>query len=156
MNKSAKPVDTILFAFVMLGLHGCSSIPIRSRLPNPVVGAWLVKDPNAPFPYHMYVFNSDRTMQQANPDEGDPHRSGSDGKGIWVPDGNRINGKWVEVMADRATHEFAGRLEISYQIRVKGDAFVGAEAVRSYDTNGKIGKGPLTPAQIEGKRITLP
>ena len=52
--------------------------------------AWLVKDPNAPFPYHMYVFNGDGTMQQANPDAGDSHGSDSDGKGIWVTDGERI------------------------------------------------------------------
>jgi hypothetical protein len=34
---------------------------------NPIVGTWLVKDSGAPFPYHMYVFNADGTLQQANP-----------------------------------------------------------------------------------------
>lgn len=63
------------------------------------MGAWLVQDPNAPFPYHMYVFNADGTMQQANPDAGDVHGSDSDGKGIWVASGTRIKGKWVEVIA---------------------------------------------------------
>lgn len=38
----------------------------------PIVGTWLVQDPNAPFPYHLYAFNADGTMQQANPDGGDP------------------------------------------------------------------------------------
>jgi hypothetical protein len=83
----------------------------------------LVKDPGAPFPYHMYVFNADGTMQQANPDAGDPNSSDSDGKGIWVSDGDRIKGKWVEVIAERATHKFTGRAEISYDIKVSVDTF---------------------------------
>jgi len=52
----------------ILGLQACSMLPGKVSSPNPVVGAWLVKDTDAPFPYHMYVFNSDGTMQQANPD----------------------------------------------------------------------------------------
>jgi len=43
----------------------------------------------------MYVFNGDGTLQQANPDAGDPKSSDSDGKGIWVIDGDRIKGKWA-------------------------------------------------------------
>lgn len=156
MNELAKTSGIMLSVFLMLGLQGCSTLPSRTIPPDPIVGAWIVKDPNAPFPYHMYVFNSDRTMQQANPDAGDPHGSDSDGKGIWAPDGDRIKGKWVEVTAERATHKFTGRLEISYQIRVIGDTFVGTETVRSYDANGGIREGPPTPGQIEGTRITLP
>jgi hypothetical protein len=139
-----------------IGLYGCSSLAGRSSLPNPVVGAWLVKDPNAPFPYHMYVFNGDGTMQQANPDAGDPRNSDSDGKGIWVTDGERIKGKWVEVIADRATHQFAGRLEISYDIKINGDTYIGTETVRSYDSADNLTAGAATPAQIEGKRVKFP
>ncbi len=54
-----------------IGLLGCATPLITSSIPNPLVGAWLVQDPNAPFPFHMYVFNADGTMQQANPDAGD-------------------------------------------------------------------------------------
>ena len=115
------------------GLQACSRLPSAIGTPNPIVGAWLVKDPNAPFPYHMYVFNADGTMQQANPDAGDPHASDSDGKGIWVTDGDRIKGKWVGVVADRTTHKFAGRLEISFDIKVNGDDYTGTEVVRSFD-----------------------
>jgi hypothetical protein len=96
----------------------------------------LVKDPGAPFPYHMYVFNADGTMQQANPDAGDPNSSDSDGKGIWVSDGDRIKGKWVEVIAERATHKFTGRAEISYDIKVSVDNFSGTVTASSYDANG--------------------
>jgi hypothetical protein len=120
------------------------------------VGAWLVKDPNAPFPYHMYVFNADGTMQQANPDAGDPHGSDSDGKGIWVADGKQVKGKWVEVIADRTTHQFAGRLEISYEITVNGDSYTAREAVQSFDADGRSTSAPATAAPLEGRRITLP
>ncbi len=156
MNKSGTVLGIIFFASTVLGLCGCSGLPNSSSHTNPVVGAWLVKDPNAPFPYHMYVFNGDGTMQQANPDAGDPRTSDSDGKGIWATNGDRIKGKWVEVLADRTTHQFAGRLEISYDIRVSGDIYTGTEPVRAYDATGNLTAGPATPAQFEGKRVTFP
>jgi hypothetical protein len=139
-----------------IGLLGCAIPSTTSSVPNPVVGAWLVQDPNAPFPYHMYVFNADGTMQQANPDAGDSHGSDSDGKGVWVANGERIKGKWVEVIADRATHQFAGRLEISYEITVSGDTYAATETVRSYDAAGNLAVSPATPAKLTGKRVTLP
>jgi hypothetical protein len=156
MNKWGPLLKAGLLASAAFGLYGCGSLPSRSGLPNPVVGAWLVKDPNAPFPYHMYVFNGDGTMQQANPDAGDPHGSDSDGKGIWVTDGDRIKGKWVEVIADRATHQFIGRVEISYNITVSSDSYIGSETVRSYDAAGNLTGCRATPAQIEGKRVKFP
>jgi hypothetical protein len=135
---------------------GCSTPSTKSSIPKPIVGAWLVHDPNAPFPYHMYVFNADGTMQQANPDAGDSHGSDSDGKGIWIASGERIKGKWVEVIADRATHQFAGRLEISYEITVSGDTYTATETVRSYDAAGNLAASPATPAKLVGKRVALP
>jgi len=156
MNKWSPFLAAGFLASVAIGLYGCSSLPTSSSPPNLIVGAWLVNDPNAPFPYHMYVFNGDGTMQQANPDAGDAHESDSDGKGIWFADGGRIKGKWVEVRADRATHQFAGRLEISYEIKVSGDSYTGTETVRSYDANGNSTAGPATPALLEGKRVKFP
>jgi hypothetical protein len=156
MNRWGPVLGASLFASAAFGLYGCCGLASRSSLPNPVVGAWLVKDPDAPFPYHMYVFNGDGTMQQANPDAGDPRGSDSDGKGIWVTDGDRIKGKWVEVIADRATHQFVGRLEVSYDITVSGDSYTGSETVRSYDAAGNLTAGPATPAQVEGKRVKFP
>ena len=156
VKNPAITLEIVLLALLVIGAQGCGTVPSGTSLPHPVVGAWLVKDPNAPFPYHLYVFNSDRTMQQANPDAGDSHASDSDGKGIWIPEGDAVKGKWVEVMADRATHQFTGRLEVSYRISVTGDTFVGTETVRAYDANGVLGEGPSTPAQIEGKRVTYP
>ena len=62
-----------------------------------------MKAPQAPFQYHMFVFHSDGTMEQANLDAEDPHTSDSNGMGVWVLDGDRIRGKFVEVTADRTT-----------------------------------------------------
>ena len=73
-----------------------------------------------------------------------------------MTDGDRIKGKWVEVMADRATHQFAGHLDFSYDIRVNGNAFTGTETVRSYDANETLAGGPTARAPLEGKRVTLP
>jgi hypothetical protein len=69
ITKSGFLVASLLVA-PAIGLLGCAIPSTTSSIPNPVVGAWLVHDPNAPFPYHMYVFNADGTMQQANPDAG--------------------------------------------------------------------------------------
>ncbi len=71
-------------------------------------------------------------------------------------DGGEIRGKWVEVIADRASHKYTGRLEISFRIRVSGDTFVGTESVRAYDAAGKATEAPATPGQLEGKRVTIP
>lgn len=148
MNRRAIP-HLIFLLSAMLGLSGCGSA-------NPIVGSWLVHDPNAPFPYHLYVFNADGTMQQANPDAGDPHASDSDGKGIWITDGDHIKGKWVEVTADRTTHAFTGRLEITYDYVVSADTFSGTESVRVFDASGGALPAPATPAALEGKRVTFP
>jgi hypothetical protein len=72
---------------------GCRGATIRSASPNAIVGTWFVEDAGAPFHQHMYVFNTDGTMQQANPDAGDPTTSDSDGKGSWIVDGSRVRGK---------------------------------------------------------------
>ncbi len=139
----------------MLGLLGCTH-DNPDRKVNPIVGAWLVKDSGAPFPYHMYVFNADGTMQQANPDAGDPRSSDSDGKGVWITDGDRIKGKWVEVIADRASHKFTGRTEISYDVKVNADTFTGTLTASSYDFDSTLTEGPTSPTPLEGKRVTFP
>jgi len=140
----------------LVGLYACATLPGKTASSNPVVGAWFVHDIDAPFPYHMYVFNADGTMQQANPDAGDPKTSDSDGKGIWIADGDRIRGKWVEVIADRATHRFTGRAEISFDFQVNSDTFAGTATARSYDANGTLTDGPTPPGQFAGKRVTYP
>ena len=154
MKKFGVTFALILSAIIVLGLLGCTH-DNTDRKANPIVGAWFVKDTGAPFPYHMYVFNADGTMQQANPDAGDPRNSDSDGKGVWVTDGDRIKGKWVEVIADRASHKFTGRTEISYDVKVNADAFAGTITASSYDAAGTLTEGPTSPTPLEGKRVTL-
>jgi hypothetical protein len=90
------------------------------------------------------------------PDAGDPKASDSDGKGVWISDGDRIKGKWVEVIADRATHKFTGRAEISFDITVNGNTFAGTVTARSYDANDILTDGPTAPGRFEGQRITYP
>jgi hypothetical protein len=155
--KTSRKTFFVLFSFIsVFGMLGCSDLAGSNSTANPVVGAWLVKDSGAPFPYHMYVFNADGTMQQANPDAGDAQHSDSDGKGVWIAAGDRIKGKWVEVIADRATHKFAGRSELSFDFKVNNDAFAGTITESAFDASGMLTEGPTSPTPLEGKRVTLP
>jgi hypothetical protein len=139
-----------------LGASGCVAVSVREQhTQGGIVGVWITKYDKAPFPYHMQVFNADGTMQQANPDAGNATTSDSDGKGIWIAEGGRIRGKWVEIRADRATHAYIGRGEISFDVGVKGNRFEGAAVARFYGPDGKLTDGPIdTP--VSGDRVTLP
>ncbi len=157
MTKSGAAFALILAAVATLGLGGCAHSDTERKV-KPIVGAWFVKDPGAPFPYHMHVFNADGTMQQANPDAGDPNRTVviATARACWVTDGDRIKGKWVEVIADRASHKFTGRAEISYDVKVNVDTFTGTVTASSYDANGVLTEGPASPTALEGKRVKFP
>lgn len=120
-----------------------------------IVGTWFVKAADAPFTHHMFVFNADGTMQQANPDAGNPDNSDSDGKGIWIRKDGKILGKFVEVTADRKTAKFVSRGEISYEIDVSGDDLTGTASAKFFDENDKLLRGPF-PTPLAGKRVTLP
>ena len=62
---------------------------------------------------------------------------------------------WVEIRADRATHAYIGRGEITFDLAVIGDAFAGNAQARIYDPAGKLTDGPIdTP--VSGERVTLP
>ncbi len=139
----------LLFVAAILSTAACE----KPGAPNPIVGTWMVHDGKAPFPMHMYVFNADGTMQQANPDAGDAHGSDSDGKGIWVAEGTHIRGKWVEIMADRATHLFTGRGEYSFVISASGDRLSGEGKMALFSANGdSIG---VIPTTFDGNRVTI-
>jgi hypothetical protein len=119
---------------------------------SPVIGTWFVKIPEAPFQYHLLVFHLDGTMQQANPDAGDPNTSDSNGMGVWAADGDGIKGKFVEVTADRTTRQFVSRGEISFLIRVNGNALSGTASAIFYDAQGRPLRAPLA-ATLEGQRV---
>ena len=142
----------LLSMAVVLSAYPANAGPVA---PDPVVGTWLVEQPAAPFPLHLYVFNADHTMQQANPDAGNPRTSDSDGKGAWARRGTRVSGKWVEIMADRTTHKLTGRGEFSYQIEISGDRMTGTGTFYAYDPAGKVVAGPIS-APFTGSRVTAP
>ncbi len=149
MKKILLTLGVAPLFIALLALPGCKAKP------DPIVGAWFVDDAGAPFQYHMYVFNADGTMQQANPDAGDATTSDSDGKGVWVAEGNSIKGIWMEITADRMTHKYVSRGELTFEIKVNGDNFAGTLGGRFYDPAGKEIQN-FPPSPLNGKRVTLP
>lgn len=164
MRTSRNRQTLLLLIGTALGASACdraradadADARVNSPRAHPIVGTWVVQDPNAPFPHHLYVFNADGTMQQANPDAGDPRTSDSDGKGIWAARGDRIDAKWMELTADRTTHRYAGRLELTMQITVRGDSLTAFETVKVFDAAGAAAPAPETPKPLLGARVTLP
>ncbi|MBV8146888.1 MAG: hypothetical protein JO184_18000 [Gammaproteobacteria bacterium] len=137
---------------MVLLLTGCHQAPGGGSDSPAIVGAWIVRAPEAPFPVHMFVFHSDGTVQQSNPDAGDPATSDSNLMGVWVRDGEGFRGKAIEITADRATHLFVSRGEISFALKVSGNAFTGTARAVFYDANGQRIKGPVQ-ARLEGERV---
>ena len=146
------PLAVAGIAALCLVSPACRRTPDEKPKLPPIVGTWLVKAPEAPFPYHLFIFNSDGTMQQTNPDAGDPNTSDSNGMGAWVQDGDRFRGKFVEIMADRATRRFVSRGEISFIVTVNGKAFSGTASALFYDAEGRRLRGPVA-ATLEGQRV---
>ena len=143
----------VLSLVVLSGdVSACRRLPADQKASAPIVGTWFVKTPEAPFHDHMFMFHSDGTMQQANPDAGDPNTSDSNGMGVWVVDGDAVRGKFVEVTADRTTRQFVSRGEISFLIRVTGNTFSGSASAVFYDAQGGRSKGPLS-ATLTGERV---
>ena len=149
MRKLLRDIALVALCLSAAGCHRASRG--RSDLP-PIVGTWVVKAPEAPFPLHMFVFHSDGTVEQSNPDAGDPMTSDSNLMGVWLPDGDRVKGKLVEIAADRTTHQLASRGEITYSLKVNGDVFRGTASAVFYDANGRQVRGPLS-ATLEGQRV---
>ena len=137
---------------LVLGAGGCVTSSPDERSAPPIVGVWLVRAPEAPFPLHMFAFHSDGTVEQSNPDAGDPNTSDSNLMGVWRPDGAAVRGKLVEVAADRATHQLARRVEISFSLRVTGDAFSGTADARFYDAAGRP-SGGHAQVTLAGERV---
>lgn len=136
---------------------GLAVRPVAAHAPRlePVVGTWLIRQPDAPFPLHLYVFNADHTLQQANPDAGDPRTSDSDGKGAWKRSGSKVRGKWVEIMADRLTHKLTGYGEFTFEVTVAADRLTGTGSFIGYDADGKVTIGPIE-APFTGTRVAAP
>jgi hypothetical protein len=139
-------------ALVALCLAGCQRADNGQGAPPDIVGAWIVTIPDAPFPLHMFVFHSDGTVEQSNPDAGDPHTSDSNLMGAWRADGDGYRGKVVEITADRASHHFAARGEISFALKVSGNTFGGMASATFFDAGGHRVSGPVQ-VKMEGERV---
>ena len=147
-----KPVAVLGLLALCLGSAGCHQASSRPSDLSPIVGTWVVKAPEAPFPLHMFVFHSNGTVQQSNPDAGDPNTSDSNAMGAWQLEGGEIKKKLVEITADRTTRRFASRGEISFSLKVSGNAFSGTANAIFYDAEGRRIRGPLS-ATLEGQRV---
>jgi hypothetical protein len=72
--------------------------------------------------------------------------------GAWVADGDGFKGRVIEITADRATHQFVSRGEISFALKVSGNTFSGMARAVFYDLNGRQVREPLQ-ARLEGERV---
>ena len=152
MPTAARTLTMLALLALALSSGGCTSSSLNARPMPPIVGAWVVRAPEAPFPLHVFVFHPDGTVEQSNPDAGDPKTSDSNLMGVWTPDGGAVRGKLVEIAADRSTHRFVSRTEIAFSIRVAGDTFRGTAEARSYDAAGQLLDGHVH-ATLEGERV---
>jgi hypothetical protein len=74
-------------------------IGTRDERMDPVVRAWYITAPDAPFPHHVFTFHQDGTMSQANADAGDQQSGDSDGAGTWTRRGRSMVGVLAETTA---------------------------------------------------------
>ena len=139
-------------AVLYVSTTACHQASVDQHDFSPVVGTWLVTAPEAPFPFHMFAFHPDGTVQQSNPDAGDPNSSDSNAMGVWLADRDGIKGKVVEITADRTTHQFISRGEISFSLKVNGNALSGTAIAVFYDADGRRVRGPVR-ATLEGQRV---
>lgn len=125
---------------------------------NSPIGPWFMLAQGAPFPTHVITFHSDGTMEIDNPEAGDLSTSDSIGIGPWAfdkHDHNTINGKFVEINADRTTGQYVSKLIVTYTLKIKGNTFTGPAEATYYNPDGSYKAGPL-PATLSATRITLP
>ena len=137
---------------VLLCISGCRESHTGQGTSADVVGTWIVRIPDAPFPLHMFVFHSDGTVEQSNPDAGDPNTSDSNLMGAWRADGDGYRGKLVEITADRTTRQFAARGEIDFTLKVSGNAFEGMASATFFDPSQRRIKGPVEVKMV-GERV---
>ena len=135
-----------------VAIAGCQQAVNPQDKTPAIVGTWVVNASKAPFPMHLFAFHADGIVQQSNPDAGDPNTSDSSAMGVWITDGDEIKGKIVEVTADRKTRRFATRGDITFALKVTGDAFSGEASGTFYNAAGRKVRGPVT-TPMTGRRV---
>lgn len=151
-NPRGKAGLTLGIMIALCLVAACHRASSDQHGPDAIVGTWVVAIPQAPFPLHMFAFHPDGTVQQSNPDAGDPNASDSSAMGVWLRDGDAIKGKLVEITADRSTRQFVSRGEISFSLQVHGDAFSGTASAVFVDASERRVRGPVQ-ATLEAKRV---
>ena len=146
------PTHTWLIALVFLVATLCLSGCSHPGGAPAVVGAWLLKMPTAPYPYHLFIFHADGTVIQSNPDAGDPRTSDSNLMGAWTTAGTQVTAKLVETSADRTTHQFVSRTELAISLQVQLNALHGTGTASVFDATGKL-DGTPHPFTFDGDRI---
>lgn len=128
-------------------LCGC----FRPAVQPAIVGAWYVNIPAAPYPHHLFLFHADGTVIQSNPDSGDARYSDSNLIGAWSSQGGHVAAKLVETMADRDTHKYVGRTELTMSLEVEGNSLRGTGTALFYE----LGRhdGTPHPFDLAGSRI---
>ena len=141
----------VCVVILCLSASGCRPAPVKDKVPA-IVGTWIVSIPDAPFPIHMFVFHSDGTVEQSNPEAGDPKTSDSNLMGAWVRDGDGFKGRLVEITADRATHGFVSRGDITFRVTVSGNALHGSALAVFHDAYWHQIGIPIQ-AKMDGERV---
>lgn len=129
---------------------------------SPIVGAWEVNAPGAPFPWHVMTFTADGTMSQSNPPAGNRDESDSSGHGVWATRVEAadpgacsvVDAEFVEFKARRGTGEYLGRGVVVLELNVAEGRFTGVAEAYRYDVAGTLVAGPL-PTSVTGRRIVL-
>lgn len=122
--------------------------------PHPIIGAWRVKIAGAPFPYHMFAFHSDGTMQQSNPPAGNTQTSDTAGMGVWAERDGVVKARFEEYRLGFSDQTVTLGV-IDFTITVHGDSLTGNCQFNIYRIqDGSRLKGPLTDT-LEGQRVTL-
>ena len=121
---------------------------------HPLVGVWRVKTKGAPFGYHMFVFHSDGTMQQANPAEGNKDTSDTPGLGVWGERGGQLKARFEEYRVDYKTGAIT-RGVIDCVLELSGSELKGRCSFNIYNPdNGTLVQGPYS-ATLRGERVML-
>jgi hypothetical protein len=120
---------------------------------HPIVGVWRVSVVGAPFPYHMFAFHSDGTMQQSNPPAGNKETSDTAGLGIWAEKDGAVKARFEEFRISFNDDQVT-RGAVDFNLKVSANKLSGDCAFNIYDINGKHLQGPMQ-ATVEADRVTL-
>lgn len=126
----------------------------RAGIKRDIVGAWYVDTVGAPFVPHGMLFHADGTLSLTNPDAAEAANSSSAGYGQWRLERGKVQGRFFEVNADKATNQFTTLLVVTFTIKVDGDTFTGPATAEYFDKDRKRVQGPF-PASLLGQRFEV-